>query len=164
MKGYKLRLGVDHEEDNAGVIAPPPLIFALGILIGMAIDRVYPASFLPPYIQFVQGSGIGFAGLLICGVALVHFRKAKTSPMPHDADSALITTGLFRLSRNPIYVGMALIHLGVGLAVDSLWVPLMLLPVLLILRFGVISREESYLERKFGDAYLAYKGSVRRWI
>jgi protein-S-isoprenylcysteine O-methyltransferase Ste14 len=75
-----------------------------------------------------------------------------------------VTGGPFRFTRNPIYLGMFLGLIGLAIAFDSLWVLAMLVPFALVIRYGVVAREESYLERKFGDVYLAYKSGVRRWL
>ena len=73
-------------------------------------------------------------------------------------------SGPYCFTRNPLYLGLSLIYLGLGFAVDSLWIVALLIAVLVIVRFGVIAREERYLESKFGDAYRRYKGTVRRWL
>ncbi|MCH7795577.1 MAG: isoprenylcysteine carboxylmethyltransferase family protein, partial [Proteobacteria bacterium] len=77
---------------------------------------------------------------------------------------AILSDGLYGVSRNPIYLGLTAIYLGVGVMADAGWVAVLLGPLLLVMHFGVIAREERYLERKFGDEYLRYKASVRRWI
>jgi protein-S-isoprenylcysteine O-methyltransferase Ste14 len=88
---------------------------------------------------------------------------ARTRTDPRKPTPELIVAA-FRFSRNPIYVGLALIQTGVGLALGNLWILLLLAPTLWILRRGVIEKEEAYLTRKFGDAYVGYKSSVRRWL
>jgi protein-S-isoprenylcysteine O-methyltransferase Ste14 len=77
---------------------------------------------------------------------------------------ALVTTGIHGWSRNPIYVGMFLLYAGIGIAAPSPWVLILALPLVVILRYGVVAREEAYLERRFGDAYRDYKARVRRWL
>ena len=77
---------------------------------------------------------------------------------------ALVTTGIHGLSRNPIYIGMLLLYAGIGIAARSPWVLVLGLPLVIILHFGVVAREETYLEQRFGDAYRAYKARVRRWL
>jgi protein-S-isoprenylcysteine O-methyltransferase Ste14 len=103
-------------------------------------------------------------GLALVGFAAVSFLRAHTSPLPIKPTTAIVETGLYRFTRNPMYVGLAALYLGVTLWVDSLW-PILFLPVALftIQRF-VIAREELYLETKFGDQYRSYKARVRRWI
>jgi protein-S-isoprenylcysteine O-methyltransferase Ste14 len=77
---------------------------------------------------------------------------------------ALVTSGIHGWSRNPIYIGMFLLYAGIGLAARSPWVLILMLPLAVILRYGVIAREETYLERRFGDAYRDYQARVRRWL
>ena len=78
--------------------------------------------------------------------------------------TTVVTTGLYRLSRNPIYLGLAALYLGLAFAANSGWAVILLLPILAVMRYGVIAREERYLEAKFGDDYRAYKARVRRWL
>ena len=92
------------------------------------------------------------------------FRAAGTPVEPYKPTSAIVSDGLYGLSRNPIYVALTLIYLGIGVAIDSPWILALVVPVLLVMRTGVIAREERYLERKFGAEYLDYKVSVRRWV
>jgi protein-S-isoprenylcysteine O-methyltransferase Ste14 len=78
--------------------------------------------------------------------------------------TALVTEGPFRYSRNPIYVALTLLYVGVALLINALWILLLVVPAVLVLRYGVIAREEAYLTRKFGDAYRQYTTQVRRWL
>ena len=108
-------------------------------------------------------------GLILIGVAIVaagarNFSRAAT-PVPSNRPvRALVTTGIHGWSRNPIYVGMCLLYVGIGMAARSPWVLMLALPLVVILRYGVVAREETYLERRFGDAYRDYKARVRRWL
>jgi len=154
----------DVKPDKAGVIAPPPLIYLAGIFLGVLIGWYWPGSFWPDMIRF------GFAALLIGGgfllafVAFLRFRKAGTNVEPYKPTTAIITDGPFGWSRNPIYLAMAGVMIGTGIALDNFWVVVMLAPVLLVMHFGVITREERYLTEKFGDEYRRYKTTVRRWL
>jgi protein-S-isoprenylcysteine O-methyltransferase Ste14 len=78
--------------------------------------------------------------------------------------TAIVTKGPFRYSRNPLYVSLTLLYLGVALIINVLWIVLLVVPVLVVMQRGVIGREEAYLERKFGEKYLSYKARVRRWV
>ena len=90
---------------------------------------------------------------------------SASTPVPSNQPvRALVTTGIHAWSRNPIYVGMFLLYAGIGIAVRSPWVLILALPLVIILRYGVVAREEAYLERRFGDAYRDYKARVRRWL
>lgn len=96
--------------------------------------------------------------------AFVTLRRAGTSASPYRPSAALTTTGPFRFSRNPIYLAMTGLYLGVSLLVNSVWPLLLLAPLLLVMHRGVILREERYLSAKFGEVYAAYKSGVRRWL
>ena len=91
-------------------------------------------------------------------------RRTQQDPDPRTPSPELIPGGPYRYTRNPMYVGMTLIQAGIGIALGNLWILLLLVPTLWILRRSVIEKEEAYLERKFGDSYLRYRASVRRWL
>jgi protein-S-isoprenylcysteine O-methyltransferase Ste14 len=91
-------------------------------------------------------------------------RRAGTNIRPDQPTLALVTDGAFRFSRNPLYLAAAGLYVGVALLVHALWPLVLLIPMLAVLQWGVVAREERYLEAKFGDAYRAYKARVRRWL
>jgi protein-S-isoprenylcysteine O-methyltransferase Ste14 len=102
---------------------------------------------------------------LLLGIsAVVTFRRAGTTPNPTKPTTALAFGGPYRFTRNPMYLGLVLLVVGLALVMNSIWLVIMSVPVLLLLRQAVILREERYLEGKFGEDYLAYKKRVRRWI
>jgi len=78
--------------------------------------------------------------------------------------TVIVSVGVYRLTRNPMYFSLAILYLGITCWVNSIWCLLLLFPVLIVVNEGVIKREEKYLEKKFGDEYLKYKSTVRRWI
>ena len=149
-------------DDRPGVIAPPPAIFAAAALIGVGLEYLWRTSFgaamwpLGAILIAVGVAGIGFAFHL--------FRRAGTHPDPYRPDEALVTRGLFKFTRNPFYVGLGMIQAGLALVFDSAWILVMAAPAYVVLRYGVVAREEAYLERRFGDEYRAYKATVRRWL
>jgi protein-S-isoprenylcysteine O-methyltransferase Ste14 len=146
----------NEKEETARVVAPPPLIYVAGLLAGWLFDRAVPAAILPPAWQRGLGWLLIAIGLLGVVWAIVSMARVKTSVNPYAPTSAIATSGPYRFSRNPIYLFDTLIN--------SLW-PLVLLPaVIWVMRIGVIDREERYLERRFGEKYLRYKLSVRRWL
>ena len=103
-------------------------------------------------------------GIVLMVLAGVQFRRKHTSVIPYIPTTAIIQSGPFRISRNPIYLADTLCYVGVAILLNTAW-PLFLLPlVLLVVHRGVILREERYLERKFGDEYNSYKLRVRRWL
>ena len=153
----------DARADSSGVAFPPPLAYALGFGIGYALDRLKPAP-VDAGARTLLGCVFAGAGVALVASAFVLFRRAGTSPVPIQPTTALVVRGPYRLTRNPMYIGLAALYVGVTLLINSLW-PLVVLPVVLIvIRWGVVAREEAYLEREFGDEYRAYQARVRRWL
>lgn len=152
------------KQDSARIVAPPPVIYVGVFALGMLLEWIWPGKLLSSPVAF----GIG-AVILLCGVigavwAILTLRRARTAVNPYKPTTAIVTDGPYRFSRNPIYVSDAVIYAGLALGLNAIW-PLVLLPVVVwIMQSGVISQEEQYLERKFGEEYLRYKRSVHRWI
>ena len=157
--------------DHPGVIAPPPLIYLGFLLAGWGLEQ-----FTVHMISLGMGfgldvdlrRGLAFAlvigGLLLDGIAAGTFRRLGTPPEPWKPTTALATGGLYKYSRNPIYVGFAITYAGFALAMDSPIALALLVPCLIVVDRFVIQREERYLMTKFGAQYEAYKGKVRRWL
>jgi len=149
--------------DLPHVIAPPPLIYGVPLAAGLVLNHYRPWPALSAELARIAGPvfvTLGFIGL----PALLAFLRAGTHPEPWRPATALVLTGPYRLTRNPMYLGLALLYLGISLWVNTVW-PLLALPlVLLVIHFGVVRREEAYLERRFGEQYRAYRARVRRWI
>jgi protein-S-isoprenylcysteine O-methyltransferase Ste14 len=152
------------ERDISGVIAPPPLIFLAGLAVGFGLEALLPGSSVPDELAWLLGGALLLAGLALLFSFERAFQRKKTAANPWRPTTAIATDGPYRLTRNPAYVGMALVYLGIALLSQALWVLLPLPLVLAIIDRGVIAREERYLERKFGQEYLDYKGRVRRWV
>ena len=114
--------------------------------------------------QWTVGGGLILIGVAIVAAGVGNFSRAATPVPSNQPVRALVTTGIHGWSRNPIYVGMLLLYAGIGIAARSPWVLIFALPLIIILRYGVVAREEAYLERRFGDAYRDYKARVRRWL
>lgn len=161
----------DAKQDSAGVVVPPPVMYALGFAVGYAIDRWAPVALFgagTPGAAALWRKVIAWVLIVAAGwlmvSAILLFRDAGTSPIPHKPVTALVVHGPYRFTRNPMYLGFAVLYLGVTLLVNSLW-PLVLLPIVLgIIHRWVIVREEAYLTRAFGDDYRAYQARVRRWL
>jgi protein-S-isoprenylcysteine O-methyltransferase Ste14 len=152
------------QPDHSGVFIPPPLLYVFPFVAGLLLHWMHPVVLLPRSITAPLGVVLVALGLALAGAAMIAFRRARTSPIPVKPTTAIVETGPYRFTRNPMYVGLTLLYLGLTLWVGSLW-PLLLLPVALFaLQRFVIAREERYLEAKFGDQYLRYKARVRRWI
>src|ERR1700710_2019838 len=149
-----------------GVIAPPPLI-ALGTLVlGLLLDWLLPVYVLATLLGSWTRGFVG--GVLVRGAAAVgiagrqRFIEAGTNVNPWKPSTQLATAGVYRYVRNPMYVGMMVMVGGFGIAFASDWTLVLLVPMALVLRYGVVAREEHYLEAKFGEDYRRYKAGVRR--
>ncbi|NNE99312.1 MAG: isoprenylcysteine carboxylmethyltransferase family protein [Pyrinomonadaceae bacterium] len=151
-------------KDNPGVVAPPPLIFLSGLLIGGVISWFYPFLFLPKFVGYILGGTLCVFGLAIVFVARSNMAKAETNIEPWKPTTAILSSGIYGISRNPVYIALIFIYLGITFVLNSLWLLPPLILVLLVIHFGVVLREEKYLEQKFGAEYLNYKKRVRRWI
>jgi protein-S-isoprenylcysteine O-methyltransferase Ste14 len=151
--------------DHAGVFIPPPLLYVVPLGIGALLQRLVPIAILPQSVGTITGGWLLFAlGIALFAAALLNFHRARTSLIPVKPTTAIVESGPYRFTRNPMYVSMTLIYLGVTLWIDSIW-PLVFLPIILFtVQRAVIAREERYLEAKFGEAYRGYKARVRRWI
>ncbi|HEY5218826.1 MAG TPA: isoprenylcysteine carboxylmethyltransferase family protein [Gemmatimonadaceae bacterium] len=150
--------------DNAGVRFPPPLIYLLVFLAGWAIQRVDPITLLPGGESRVAALVCVVAAVVVFGWAALSLRRHRTSIVPVRPTAALVIEGPYRITRNPLYLGLVLLYAGVAFWLDALW-PLVLLPVLVfVIQLYAIRREERYLERRFGEEYRAYTRRVRRWI
>ena len=151
--------------DKPGVIAPPPLLF--GIFFGIAILFQWMHSLtiplLPRQLQWPGMVLINISGLLFLWAAICMWR-ARTNINPLLPTTSLVTSGPYRFSRNPLSVSLVVLYLGLSLRLDTLWPLLLFVPLLIVFHYGVIQREERYLERKFGETYRNYCLNVRRWI
>lgn len=150
--------------DSPNVIALPPVIFLMGLLIGFGIDLFMPLPFIPEAYDLPLGLVLIALGIFLIAWAAQRFAEAKTEIDVRKTPTAIVTARPYSMSRNPMYLGMTIILLGFAIWLNSLWILGTLLLVHLVLHFGVILREEAYLETKFGKTYLEYKKKVRRWI
>jgi protein-S-isoprenylcysteine O-methyltransferase Ste14 len=152
------------EEDRPGVLVPPPLLFIGPIVISVILERFFPTSFVHGEIRWTAGGFLLAFGISITATGFRTQKRAGTDPIPFNPSTVIVLHGLYRFSRNPMYIGFAIATLGMAILLDSLWtlgcVPLGLL---LVDRL-IVAREERYLERKFGAEYLNYKSRVRRWL
>ena len=150
--------------DNPGVIAPPPVIYAGALAAGLLANRRLRLRFLPRRLARTLGPILFVTGFLVGLLGFLEVRRAGSSADPREPTTTVVTGGPYRFTRNPMYLGFVMQYVGISALFNSL-LPVLLLPaVQLLVRRGVIEREERYLERKFGDEYRQYKGTVRRWI
>jgi protein-S-isoprenylcysteine O-methyltransferase Ste14 len=154
----------DDDRDNAGVLAPPPLIYLGALALGLLLDKKLPIPFLPRSISRALGWPLLVGGVSLMSWFFFTMRRADTPIDPREPVSNLATDGPFRYTRNPAYLSMAMIYAGISSLANAFSSILLLPAVLLVIQRGVIEREERYLERKFGEEYLRYKDRVRRWI
>ena|SRR5229473_4058622 len=151
--------------DSSNVVIRPPIAWALAIGAGLGAGWLYPSQFVPASIPRAWiGGGVFAVGFALAIWAIVTIRRAGTRVETNKPTTTIVTTGPYRFTRNPIYIGMFLGLIGLPIGFDNLWVLAMLVPFCLVIRYGVIAREEAYLDRKFGVAYLGYKSRVRRWL
>jgi len=155
---------VSAERDAPGVVAPPPLIYAGGLAVGLGLDAALPSASLPRLLRTSLGWVLVVAGVVLLASFLAAFRRARTPVDPREATTTVVTSGPYRLSRNPAYLGMTLIYAGIAVLSQALWAFLALIVTLVVVDRGVIAREARYLGRKFGAEYLRYKARTRRWL
>lgn len=153
--------------DTAGVIAPPPLLALIAIVLGLALDWLLPAYLLSVLLSWGTRILLGLE-LMAAGVALAilaerQFRRAGTEVKPWKPSTAVVTTGVFAYVRNPMYVGVMAASLGLAILTASDWMVVMTVVLALVLHFGVVKREERYLTAKFGEPYVRYLQTVPRY-
>jgi protein-S-isoprenylcysteine O-methyltransferase Ste14 len=164
VSGLPQRASNDDVPKTSGVRFPPPLIYVAGFLLGLALELAFPIDGLPAALEVAAAVAGTLAWLALDGSAMRRFRRAGTSMVPMRPSTALVTSGAYRVTRNPMYVGMAALYLALALGLGVIWALPMLPVVLIAVDRLVIAREERYLEAKFGEDYLRYKDRVRRWL
>ena len=151
-------------EEIPGVIAPPPLIYVIPLAFGLLLHRIWRVRALPGGLARLLGLALLAPGLAIMRAGLLELRRAGTDVDPRRPVTALVTTGPYRFSRNPLYLALTLVYAGITLLANTLWAVLLLPPLLIVMRRGVIDREECYLAGRFGQEYRDYRARVRRWF
>jgi protein-S-isoprenylcysteine O-methyltransferase Ste14 len=156
---------MDHTASTAQVIIRPPIAWGLAVIAGLALDWFVPLPFRP------AGAPAGWLGAMVFALALALFAwaivaisRAGSNVPTNRPTTTIVESGPYRFTRNPIYTGMFLGLIGLAIAFDTLWLFMTLVPFALVIRYGVVAREEAYLERRFGDAYRGYRSRVRRWV
>ena len=152
------------DKKGAAVKVPPPLMVLSVLLLAYALNYLIPFRIAHSSVLVFAGFTLIGISLLIIGITSWSFRRVKTHIEPWKPTTTIITTGCFALSRNPIYLALCVACIGIGMILHSWWVVFSVIPAAMLLYYFVILREEAYLEKKFGEAYVQYKKRVRRWL
>ena len=154
------------DNDHANVAVLPPLPYLLTVMAGILVHLLWePFRLFPePWIGHAVGWPVAVAAALLVAWAQRTMSGAGESSNVYKATGAIVSNGPYAFTRNPMYLSMTLLYVGIAFIVNTLW-PVILLPALLmVIQYGVIQREERYLEGKFGDEYARYRAKVRRWL
>jgi len=148
---------------NLGFVRPP-LVYLFSIALGTLLHLVTPVRFFPRTLAMPLGASLVVAAVALISYSLAKFRAAGTPAPAYKPTTAIVRTGPYRFSRNPIYLALSLLQLGIAIWVNSVWLLVTLAAAIVLIHCAVIRKEEQYLERKFGAEYSEYKASVRRWL
>lgn len=150
--------------DNAGVIAPAPVLYGIAFAVGLTAEQIAPTQLL----SFPVSAWLGFTfvaiAIAIVASAFQALHKAHTAFDARKPTTQVVTTAAFGFTRNPTYLSLTLLLIGIAFVISSLWVLFSVIPAVVATQWGVISREERYLKEKFGEDYNRYTAKVRRWI
>lgn len=152
------------QADHPGILVWPPVIFGTAVAGALLLGWLWPLPLLTHPVAPWVGGGLIFLGVALNVWGAATMRKAGTNINPARPAVALVSTGPFGFTRNPLYVAGALLLLGLSLVLNSFWGALVLVPVMVTLHYGVILREEHYLATKFGEGYRQYCATVRRYF
>jgi len=148
---------------NLGVVRPP-LVYLASIAIGSVLEFAWRLPFLPHVLAAPLGTLLVAAAVALFSGSVSKFRAAGTPVPGNKPTTVIVRAGPYRFSRNPIYLAFSLLHLGIAILANSLWLVATLIAAIAVMAYVVIPREEQYLERRFGAEYLEYQDSVRRWV
>jgi protein-S-isoprenylcysteine O-methyltransferase Ste14 len=150
--------------DAPNVKIIPPLVYLAGIVIGFLATIWMPTKVVPNSVAWTVGGILILCGAVLTGSAVLKFKNVGTTVRPDRAASTLVIGGPYNMTRNPMYLGLALVYLGVAVAGQSVWALILLPVVLIVIQRGAIEPEEAFLEKRFGANYVSYKEKVRRWL
>jgi protein-S-isoprenylcysteine O-methyltransferase Ste14 len=153
-----------NNRDHPDVRIPPPLIYVAGVALGFLLEKEVPVLLLPQTASRVAALLCVAVSAILTAWSIGLFRGARTSMVPIRPTTALVVSGPYNFTRNPMYFGLVFLYLAFALWFRIFWALILLPAVIAAVQYYVISREERYLERKFGEEYLRYKARVRRWI
>ena len=151
-------------DDTPGVLIFPPILFGGTLLLGVLLHWLFPIRLMP----VVPARVLGVVAFVLAGViahlAQKALERAGTNVRPDQPTTSLVTSGPYAVVRNPLYVAALCLYIGIALFVDGVALFVLLIPLMIVLHWGIVLREERYLESKFGDDYRAYRSQVRRWL
>lgn len=156
--------GGTREFDSPGVRLPPPVLYIAAFLIGLALQAQFPLPFLARPIALGLGGALAAVGALCIVTSIPAMLRGHGTLNTAGPSTAIVTSGPYRYSRNPMYLGLALLFTGVAVMLAVAWAVLFVFPLVLYTQTRVIAPEERYLQRTFGDTYRAYCSRVRRWL
>ncbi len=142
----------------------PPLVYLISLVLGAVTQLATPLSLLPATLAVSVGPPLVVVAIALFLYSAATFRAAGTPVPARKPTTVIVSTGPYRLSRNPIYLAFSLLQLGIAIWVNSVWLLTTLVGAVALMHCVVVPREEQYLERKFGAQYMDYKASVRRWL
>ena len=147
----------------SGAVHPTVFMF-LWAALGFGLTRLHPLPLPAWSATDPLGKALALGGVVLVVWSFLEFRKHRTT-LEHNSDTiALVTSGPFRISRNPVYLGLVAIFLGIAVRYDNAWFAVLIPGFAVAVHFFTIRREEAYLERRFGEAFTEYRASVRRWL
>ncbi len=150
--------------DSPGVRIPPPLVYIIALVVGYFLQSRFPLPFIPQPYAMIAGDVALALGIALALTSIVTMLRGKGTVNTNAASQALVTTGVYRFSRNPMYVSNTLLYIGFALLLGLTWALIFLPLPLIYTQVAVILPEERFLTRHFGDAYRAYQARVRRWL
>ena len=157
---------MENKKDSPGVYIPPPLFYVLIFLVAIFAQKKIPIDDSLFHLQITKIIGILFLviSLFFSVTSLMKFFQSKNTLIPIKPATSLQTNGIYSISRNPMYVGLAIVYLGITCFIGNWWNVILFPLLLLVVQEYIIKKEEKYLERAFGEKYLDYKSRVRRWL
>src|ERR1039458_8576450 len=153
---------VNSDAPNVKII--PPLVYLAGIIVGLLVSMWMPTKVVPNPPAWIIGGFLILCGAVLAGSAVLRFKGVGTTVRPDRAPSSLVIAGPYKITRNRMYLGLALVYLGIAIADQSTWALVLFPIIVIIIQHWAIEPEEAFLERRFGTDYSSYKASVRRWL
>jgi protein-S-isoprenylcysteine O-methyltransferase Ste14 len=142
----------------------PPLVYLIGLALGFIVTLWMPFRLVPRCVAWPIGGALIACGAVLATTAILRFKGVGTTVRPDRAASTLVIAGPYKITRNPMYLGLAFAYLGIAIAGQSVWAAVLLPLVLVVIQHYAIEREEAFLKRRFGPDYIDYTRKVRRWI